>query len=77
MDCLVGGLGQKPQRRRPRSLLLATRGETDQSLDGGGSSSSNIADHGAGETSGRFWNAAATSLTTAAALTLGRRRGGA
>ena len=26
MDCFVGGLGRKPQRRRPRSLLLATRG---------------------------------------------------
>ena len=59
-------------------------GETGQSLAGGGSSSSNVADHGAGETSGRFWNAAATSLTTvppgaetAAALASGRRRGGA
>ena len=59
-------------------------GETGQSLAGGGNSSSNVADHGAGETSGRFWNAAATSLTTvppgaetAAALASGRRRGGA
>jgi hypothetical protein len=26
MDCFVGGLGRKPQRHRPRSLLLATRG---------------------------------------------------
>ncbi|XP_066388749.1 RING-H2 finger protein ATL16-like [Miscanthus floridulus] len=53
MDCFAGGLGRKPQTKEPST---AGSSEEAASLDAnaGSSSSNNVADRGAGETSGRF-----------------------
>jgi hypothetical protein len=54
MDCFAGGLGRKPHTKEPAAA--GSSGEAGPSLaaSGGSSSSNNVADRGAGETSGRF-----------------------
>ncbi|XP_066351164.1 uncharacterized protein [Miscanthus floridulus] len=58
MDCFAGGLGRKPQTKEPAA---GSSGEAGLSHASGGSSS-NVADHGAGKTSGRFRRLAAANL---------------
>ncbi|CAD6340702.1 unnamed protein product [Miscanthus lutarioriparius] len=88
MDCFAGGLGRRPQTKEPAA---GSSGEAGPSHADGGSSS-NVADHGAGETSGRLRRLAAANLgerrlaaagavppraEAAAVLTSRRTRGGA
>ncbi|CAD6202069.1 unnamed protein product [Miscanthus lutarioriparius] len=54
MDCFAGGLGRKPQTKEPSTAGSSEEAGPSLDASAGSSSSNNVADRGAGETSGRF-----------------------